>query len=112
MSAPNILDILLNLEGAYWPPGVADKYGQSTFEEPIQIRCKSQSSKGQGITSQGKTFNKSGSVFTDTEVVEGGYIWVGTFADVPYPPPNKQIIQSVSKASDPDNTETLYVVSF
>jgi len=112
MPGTSILDILLNLEGAYWPPGVADKFGQSSYGTVVQIRCKEQSTSGQGISSQGKTYNKTGSVYTDTEVVAGGYIWVGTFSAVPATPPNKQIIQSVSKTKDPDNTETVYVASY
>lgn len=108
----NILDILLNLQGVYWPPTTANKFGQSSFGIPVQIRCKYQSSTSQGISSQGKTFTKAGTVFTDYELKEGGYIWIGSLVNAPTTPPNKQIIQSVSKASDPDNTETLYTASY
>lgn len=108
----NILPLLLIEEGAYWPPTISDKFGQTSYGTPIQIRCKSTSARRESISKEGKTLNITGTVLTDTEVIEGGWIWVGTFADVPATPPTKQQIQNVTKTNDTENTETLYTASY
>lgn len=73
----------------YWPPGSADSGGvdydddgDPQYGTAVEISCRWEDKTVEFLNSRGATVVSRARVYTDTDLVEGGVLWLGTLATV------------------------------
>jgi hypothetical protein len=104
----SILPGLLKQDCVYWPPGSIDKFGRLSVGAPRRLKCQWENKKIVATNPNGKTFEVTTQVFLSEEILEEGWLWLGTYKDKPTVPPGELKIKMVSSFQDVDNREKLW----
>jgi hypothetical protein len=64
-----------------WPPGAADRYGQPSRGEPVEIRVRWLSGQRAAAGPDGGTIMLDGSVVADREIAQDSLMWLGTLEE-------------------------------
>lgn len=101
-----ILNRILRQKAVYWEPGKGDKYGESEFKLPVQIKCRWEDAKfAELVETVEETVFKS-FVYVDREVKEKGKLWLGKIDDLKHLKDEEGRITPPEDASEIRNTET------
>ncbi len=70
----------LKQTATYWSPGTRDSFGNITFGAPVAIPCRWEDKSEQFMSRGTEEIISSSIVFINQDVVEGGYMFLGTSA--------------------------------
>lgn len=105
---PNILPGLLNQVCVYWPPGSSDKFGAVTPGTAREVACQWEERAETITTADGRILVIHATVFLPSEIVEGGWLYLGRLAGAPAAPPKENRIRQVLTFQDVDANERLW----
>jgi len=71
------LEEFLNQTAVYWAKAGVDDYGQPTFSEPIEIRCRWEDVINEVVDASGTTIVSKTKVLVDRNVTLGGALYLG-----------------------------------
>ena len=77
-----ILVTMLKQTAVYWPSPVPDGYGQYAFGIPSEIRVRWENKQELFIDPQGDELLSKAVVYTASDVVVGGYLYLGLEAEL------------------------------
>lgn len=72
----------LNQTAIYWGNPVIDGYGNLSFDDPVEIRCRWQESNEEVLSKEGTAFVSHTSVLVGEDLDEGGYLMLGVLEDI------------------------------
>lgn len=99
----------------YWPRLGTNNYSESTFDEPVQLRCRWEDWKADFVDREGKIFVSKAKIFMDEQVAFGGRLYHGKLEDlVDMDNPQKTAfaleIRQVQRQSNFENNTVLWIV--
>lgn len=71
---------MLNQTATYWSTPTPDGYGGYSFSTPTSVSCRWENREEIFINSQGVEERSQAVVYLEQDVVEGGYLYLGTSA--------------------------------
>jgi hypothetical protein len=99
----------------YWAPVGVDRYGKTTFDDPVEISCRWNDAWTQAINPDGTWVWSRATIFTETELLNTGMLMFGTLddlgSDFPEDVKQDQRVVEIFNVSATDNlkgTQTIY----
>lgn len=77
-----VIDKFSVQRAVYWGSPTPDKDGGMTFAEPVEIKCRWKDSNELKLRGDGQYYSTKAKILTNSILVEGGYLWKGTLAEL------------------------------
>lgn len=81
----SIAHTMLKQTMCYWAAPVADGYGGHTFSAAVELSCRWERVPKWFTDNDGAEALAVASVFCETQLTPGGWLWLGTLATLPSP---------------------------
>ena len=94
MTAPHWIGKWFGQTAVYWGGPVPDGDGGYTFDDPVEIACRWEDRQESMTDGKGEAFVSRAAVYSATEMVLGGYIYLGTLDDLASDEVNPQTLKS------------------
>lgn len=98
-SRSKMLENQLKQTAVYWGNPQSDGYGGRTFEDPVEINVRWSDRQEMFVDAQAREQTSRAVVHTATDLVVGGYLYLGTLADL-----------SSAEEGDPLSLSTAYEI--